>query len=377
VKNFIISSYLGNYEYSVKNNLDVLLRDIKLENYNLLVIDSKISSNYPSIEKSLEINKISIEVDSESKSIEKLPYFLSLFIECDLKKGSKILVVGGATMQDIFGTVCCLYFRGLEWGFVPTTILAQGDSCVGSKTSLDGFGRKNQFGVFYPPIKIYICRDFLNTLPIKEIYSGIGDVMHYLLPYDEDNKFLSELLSLSISKNISKLIDFSILISSKAMKIKSELLKIDEFDKGPRKIFNFGHTFGHAIEKSTNIYLPHGIAVLCGLLVSLNFHKFDSSLESFIFIQRETLKQLINIIFINENLNISVNKKDLKKNLLSDKKNTLFYKVRVIIPTSNAESLWTSQHLKSVYGLNYIDSNLNYCLEVFECLDHINGINFI
>ncbi len=377
MKNFIISSYLGNYEYSVKNNLDVLLRDIKLENYNLLVIDSKISSNYPSIEKSLEINKISIEVDSESKSIEKLPYFLSLFIECDLKKGSKILVVGGATMQDIFGTVCCLYFRGLEWGFVPTTILAQGDSCVGSKTSLDGFGRKNQFGVFYPPIKIYICRDFLNTLPIKEIYSGIGDVMHYLLPYDEDNKFLSELLSLSISKNISKLIDFSILISSKAMKIKSELLKIDEFDKGPRKIFNFGHTFGHAIEKSTNIYLPHGIAVLCGLLVSLNFHKFDSSLESFIFIQRETLKQLINIIFINENLNISVNKKDLKKNLLSDKKNTLFYKVRVIIPTSNAESLWTSQHLKSVYGLNYIDSNLNYCLEVFECLDHINGINFI
>ena len=318
MKNFIVSSYSGNYEYAVKNNLDILLRDIKLENYNLLVIDSKISSNYPSIEKVLEIKKISIDVNSESKSIEKLPYFLSLFIECDLRKGSKILVIGGATMQDIFGTICCLYYRGLEWGFVPTTVLAQGDSCVGSKTSLDGFGRKNQFGVFYPPKKIFICRDFLKTLPTKEIYSGIGDVIHYLLPYDNNNELLSEILKLSIGKKISKLIDFSVLISSRAMKIKSELVKIDEFDKGPRKIFNFGHTFAHAIEKSTNIYLPHGIAVLCGLVISLNFHKFDSSLESFIFMQREMIKQLLNIIFINEDLNISVDKKALKKNLLSD-----------------------------------------------------------
>ena len=86
MKNFIVSSYSGNYEYAVKNNLDILLRDIKLENYNLLVIDSKISSNYPSIEKVLEIKKISIDINSESKSIEKLPYFLSLFIECDLRK---------------------------------------------------------------------------------------------------------------------------------------------------------------------------------------------------------------------------------------------------------------------------------------------------
>ena len=223
MKRFIVSSYSGNYEYAVKNNLDILLRDIKLENYNLLVIDSKISSNYPSIGKALEIKKISIDVNSESKSIEKLPYFLSLFIECDLRKGSKILVIGGATMQDIFGTICCLYYRGLEWGFVPTTVLAQGDSCVGSKTSLDGFGRKNQFGVFYPPKKIFICRDFLKTLPTKEIYSGIGDVIHYLLPYDENNELLSEILKLSIGKKISKLIDFSVLISSRAMKIKSEL----------------------------------------------------------------------------------------------------------------------------------------------------------
>ena len=99
-----------------------------------------------------------------------------------------------------------------------------------------------------------------------------------------------------MNKQISKLIDFSVLISSKAMKIKSELVKIDEFDKGPRRIFNFGHTFGHAIEKSTNIYLPHGIAVLCRIFISLNFHKFDSSLESFIFMQREMIKQLLNII---------------------------------------------------------------------------------
>ena len=135
-------------------------------------------------------------------------------------------------MQDIFGTICCLYYRGLEWGFVPTTVLAQGDSCVGSKTSLDGFGRKNQFGVFYPPKKIFICRDFLKTLPTKEIYSGIGDVIHYLLPYDDNNELLSEILKLSIGKKISKLIDFSVLISSRAMKIKSELVKLMNLIKG-------------------------------------------------------------------------------------------------------------------------------------------------
>ena len=163
--------------------------------------------------RSLTSNKILVEVSSNTKSVEKLIEYLEILSNLSLKRNSSLLIIGGATMQDIFATVSCIYFRGINWDFIPTTLLSQGDSCIGSKTSLDGFGKKNQFGVFYPPRKIFVCSEFLKSLPRKEIYSGIGDILHYLLPYEESIQVLKNLIKLHREKIKDALLSYCVDIS--------------------------------------------------------------------------------------------------------------------------------------------------------------------
>ena len=377
IRNLETFSYTGKYQLFVKDNLDILIKNLKEDNYSLLVIDSKISKNFKEIENSFNLKKIIVDVNTKTKSIEKLVKYLELFSNLNLKRSDKIIVVGGATIQDIFGTVCCLYHRGIKWTFVPTTILAQGDSCIGSKTSLDGFGKKNQFGVFYPPSKIFICRDFLSTLPSIEIFSGIGDILHYLLPYAESNDLLKNINNFAQNKNIKGIIDLSIYMSSNAMLIKSELVKIDEFDYGPRKIFNFGHTFAHAIEKSSVHEIPHGIAVLLGLYIALCFAKDDISSSDFCQLQKKQIKALIVVIIRYENLKIIIKNSELKKHLKADKKNILNNQVRIILPTTLEKSLWVSNEVKAYYGLNYYDIDISLCLNYFDALRDFEELKFI
>ena len=377
IRNLETFSYTGKYQLFVKDNLDILIKNLKEDNYSLLVIDSKISKNFKEIENSFNLKKIIVDVNTKTKSIEKLVKYLELFSNLNLKRSDKIIVVGGATIQDIFGTVCCLYHRGIKWTFVPTTILAQGDSCIGSKTSLDGFGKKNQFGVFYPPSKIFICRDFLSTLPSIEIFSGIGDILHYLLPYAESNDLLKNINNFAQNKNIKGIIDLSIYMSSNAMLIKSELVKIDEFDYGPRKIFNFGHTFAHAIEKSSVHEIPHGIAVLLGLYIALCFAKDGISSSDFCQLQKKQIKALIVVIIRYENLKIIIKNSELKKHLKADKKNILNNQVRIILPTTLEKSLWVSNEVKAYYGLNYYDIDISLCLNYFDALRDFEELKFI
>ena len=375
IKNFDTLSFKGIYKFNVIDNLLHLVKIINEQEYSIIFIDKNISEYYSDFVSSLKSKKILIEVSSNTKSIEKLIDYLKVLSNLSLKRNSSLLVIGGATMQDMFATVSCLYYRGINWTFIPTTLLSQGDSCIGSKTSLDGFGKKNQFGVFYPPSNIYVCSEFLKSLPKIEIYSGIGDILHYLLPYKESDFILRNLIKISKEKKIDQLIPFCVDISAKAMKIKSELVKIDEFDKGPRKIFNFGHTFGHVIEKSSENYVPHGIAVLCGLYMALNL-KIPDSITSICKIQSRQIEELLEIIFCTEQLYINIKFSKLKNLLEADKKNTSSGVVRLILPTITSKSLWTCEDIIPQYGLNYFDMNLNECTDSFNYLSKLNGINF-
>ena len=375
IKSFDIYSYKNVYKFQVIDALSKLVDILNEGEYSVIFVDSVVLQKYQTFFENINIKKIVVEVSAKTKSIEQLPVYLEKFSNLSLKKNSSIVVVGGATMQDMFGTVCCLYFRGIKWTFIPTTLLSQGDSCIGSKTSLDGFGKKNQFGVFYPPSKIYISSIFLDSLPSKEIYSGIGDILHYLLPYDEEHKIIKDLLNLSSTKDKKKLLSFCVHISSLAMKIKSELVKIDEFDEGPRKIFNYGHTFGHALEKASSNYLPHGLAVLCGLFVALNLKK-QSSIMSFCADQRNLLKDLIEIMFCAEKINIEIDFSKLHNLLESDKKNVIQGKVKVVLPTELSKSLWICESMNPIYGLNLFDLDVDECVKSFICLSEIKGITF-
>ena len=213
-----------------------------------------------------EKNKVIIEATEEQKSYERLtPIFFELLSK-GLKKNGTLVVVGGGVLQDIGCFIATVLFRGVRWEFVPTTLLAQSDSCIGSKSSINIGEYKNQVGTFYPPHRVMVASEVLSTLPWDEIRSGLGEVIKLQLiegqaGFDELMGDLKNLNSKGGKEVIPKWVERSIAV-------KKPYIEEDEFDRGIRNILNYGHTFGHAYESATKYAIPHGIAVLLGILTA-------------------------------------------------------------------------------------------------------------
>jgi 3-dehydroquinate synthase len=149
----------------------------------------------------------------------------------------------------------------MDWAFLPTTLLAQADSCIGSKSSINAAGIKNLVGNFYPPRQISVAAKFLGTLDPRDVRSGVGEMLKVHIidgpaSYDRiaaayDALFSDRTAMLSFIRN--------------SLLIKKRIIELDEFDRGPRNVMNYGHSFGHAIEAATNFAVPHGIAVTMGM----------------------------------------------------------------------------------------------------------------
>ena len=183
-------------------------------------------------------------------------------------------------------------------------MLAQGDSCIGGKTSINFSTYKNQLGNFYPPSHIVVCPEFLNTLTEIDIKSGLGEMLHFFLVSSKaDHEFF-----LKNQHDFKKL-------TTRCLDIKRSYIEIDEFDKHERLILNYGHTFGHAIESVTNNNVAHGIAVSLGMDVA-NFISYKKG-----YITYELFKRIQKtLVSIYENLKLP----DIDKLIIAlkkDKKN--------------------------------------------------------
>lgn len=178
-----------------------------------------------------------------------------------IKKNNKIVAIGGGVIQDITAFIASILFRGIDWSFIPTTLLAQTDSCIGGKTSINFGDIKNTIGNFNPPREIYVDLSFLSSLPEDDIKSGIGEIFHYL--FYANSTLLETLFNeyQDVLKNRGSLKKFI----DESLRIKKSVIEIDEFDKGERNKFNYGHTFGHALESVTNYAIKHGQAVTVGM----------------------------------------------------------------------------------------------------------------
>jgi 3-dehydroquinate synthase len=200
----------------------------------------------------------------DQKSFEQLtPIFLWL-LQKGLRRDGCLLVVGGGVLQDIGCFIASVLFRGLRWELIPTTLLAQCDSCIGSKSSINIQSYKNQIGTFYSPHRVCLTYSVLKTLPWDEIRSGLGEAikLHLLTSEDDFQQLMSDLAALPgrdgvLPKWIRSSLD-----------IKKVYIEKDEFDKGVRNLLNYGHTFGHAYESASHYGIPHGIAVTMGMLTA-------------------------------------------------------------------------------------------------------------
>lgn len=257
------------HEYSVEEfkTLSSALRSIDRSRAHYL-IDRSIIQNYGEVIPSdTELSRtVVVEATEENKAFERLaPIFLEL-LQKGLRRDGVLIVIGGGVLQDIGCFIASVLFRGLRWELVPTTLLAQADSCIGSKSSINIGPYKNQIGTFYPPFRVLLTSQVLQTLPFDEIRSGLGEVIKLQLlnnerGFEELMDDLNRLSNDTRSSIISKWVH-------RSMEVKKPFIEQDEYDRGVRNLLNYGHTFGHAYESASHYGIPHGIAVILGMLTA-------------------------------------------------------------------------------------------------------------
>ena len=260
--NFRVVSKIHNYSVEFINNFEETLKKELVEG-DFLIIDNKIIKLYSEKLDSYLSNYqyVGIEATETQKSYQGLIPIIKRLIEKGFTKNCRLVAIGGGITQDVTAFISSIIYRGVKWLYFPTTLLAQGDSCIGSKTSINFEGYKNQMGGFYPPSKIFIYKDFLLSLSQSDIKSGMGEMLHYFIVAGEnDFNYFKGLYQKAFTDNIirSNIIEHS-------LEIKKTYIEKDEFDQNIRQVFNYGHSFGHAIESLTNYKIPHGIAVSFGM----------------------------------------------------------------------------------------------------------------
>jgi 3-dehydroquinate synthase len=204
---------------------------------------------------------ISIEATEENKTLDGCRRVIETLVERGFRRDGALVAIGGGIIQDITAFAASILYRGVDWMFVPTTLLAQADSCIGSKTSINLGDKKNLIGNFYPPRRIFIDTAFLDTLSLDDVKSGIGEMLHFY--YYADSPIIERLMA-----DYDRLLTDRALLRpyiSESLRIKRAVAETDEFDRGERNKFNYGHTFGHALESATHYGIRHGLAVTVGM----------------------------------------------------------------------------------------------------------------
>ena len=226
------------------------------------IVDRKVAQLYPEqLQTVLEAPSVLLlDALETNKSLEILPDYVEFLVDKKIRRHHTLVAIGGGIIQDITSFLSTTILRGVKWIFYPTTLLSQADSCIGSKSSINCRGSKNILGTFTPPQKIYLSTTFLSTLALRELKSGVGEMLkvHAIAGPSDFQSIANDYENLfSNSEMMMKRIRSS-------LEIKKKYIEKDEFDKDQRLIFNYGHSFGHAIESATNFGVPHGIAISIG-----------------------------------------------------------------------------------------------------------------
>jgi 3-dehydroquinate synthase len=256
-----IRSYRGTYTAEFIADYAATIREQLRPGDHLVVDRNVLELHAPLAVVIAQFAKTVLAPTESAKSYDALAPLIRELIEQRFTKANRLVAIGGGIMQDITAFTASILFRGVDWLFFPTNLLSQCDSCIGSKTSINFGAYKNQLGGFYPPRAVFIDVRFLETLPDREIRSGIGEMMHYFLVSGEGDLAFAE-ARLDQAKRPGPVLRELIHAS---LAIKQAMIERDEFDEGPRNVFNYGHSFGHALESTTDYGVPHGIAVSFGM----------------------------------------------------------------------------------------------------------------
>ena len=264
----IIESQSGSYTVEFGNFSEYFLDD------DYYLIDTNLKNRFTHQPKNVTF----VEANEENKTLSTAENLILELSIAGMTKGDRLVVVGGGYLQDIGTLVASLYMRGIKWNYFPTTLAAMGDSCLGGKSSINVMPVKNLVGNFYPPSEIFIDTSFVGSLPKLEIVAGLSEIIK--ICYARGGKVFMDSLALIDEWEATKsslTLDKLVLLS---LQSKKYFIEEDEFDTGIRKLLNFGHSFGHAIESASNFAIPHGVAVLIGMIAACEYESTITTRQS-------------------------------------------------------------------------------------------------
>ncbi|MDD6478693.1 MAG: 3-dehydroquinate synthase [Oscillospiraceae bacterium] len=231
---------------------------LNLKRRVLIVTDSGVPKEYANsvAAECLEAEIFVFKKGEASKNFDTYKDILAALIKANFTRTDCVVAVGGGVVGDMAGFAAATFMRGIDFYNIPTTLLSQVDSSIGGKTAIDFCGYKNIVGAFYQPKRVIIDADTLSTLDKRQISNGMAEAVKMSLTHD------SELFAIFEKGDAIKNIDTVI---ERSLKIKRSVVEADEQEAGLRKVLNFGHTVGHAIESNTPS-LYHGECVALGML---------------------------------------------------------------------------------------------------------------
>lgn len=285
----------------------------------LVVVDEKVKTLWSTLPFT---NPIEVEAIEDNKTMNKSAEIIeSLRLQGATRKDT-LLAIGGGIIQDVSTLSASLYMRGINWVYMPTTLLGMVDSCIGGKSSINVGQYKNIAGNFYPPSRIVVDTDFCRTLEEQQLVEGLCEAVKICYAHSEEK--LDQYLELIDAKLSMQHLPFEKIVKLSLL-TKKEFIEEDEFDEGIRLLLNFGHTFGHALEGASQFAIRHGVAVGLGMICAYNFSVANGTLSSDNTRANKLIfhtKSLLNKV---PNLKDTLQQVDMKKSFdrfKSDKKHT-------------------------------------------------------
>lgn len=296
----------------IKNKLNpdktIVITDENVHNIYSIKIKSELLDKIPSS------HLLIVKPGERSKSQKVRDQLENDIISLKPSRNSILIALGGGVVGDLTGFLASTILRGIRYIQVPTTIISQVDSSIGGKTGINTKHSKNLVGTFYQPAFVLIDTKFLETLPESEFKSGLGEILKSLLIGSREGFDLLEKNYKQVLERQPKMLNVLI---QKSVKTKVAVIRKDPEEKGLRKILNFGHTIGHAIESLSKYKLNHGFAVTEGILVESYLSFISNGLSE---VDLFRIQYIVNALDIDSKMRQKFTFQDVYEKMKFDKK---------------------------------------------------------
>lgn len=262
----------------------------------------------------LKVALIDFPEGETSKNIQTCLQLVERLIALGVDRHSGLIALGGGVVGDMTGFIASIYMRGIPFFQIPTTLMAQVDSGIGGKTGLDLPAGKNLLGTFCQPQAVFIDLAFLQTLRDREFNNGLSEILKYGIIEDPELFRSLERGIPAIKKRDFRLLERIITLSCRK---KKRIVEMDEKESGLRRILNFGHTIGHAVEAESNYAVSHGEAVAIGMVCAATLSEKLNYLPSQ---ERERIESLIRAFGLPHRIPSNFETKAILSRMTRDKK---------------------------------------------------------